>query len=125
MRVYLPNGSKVEHISGYDEGTQIATDTAFGKTVIGFWLTTEPGSSSSVSLEYTLPFKLDIDKTGVDYKLVVQKQPGIYKNTVKHTVEVGHGLTVGLDGTEAMSSKDVFAGTLLKDETLFTKVYKK
>ncbi|MBU1082958.1 DUF4012 domain-containing protein [Patescibacteria group bacterium] len=124
MRVYLPNGSRVEHISGYDEGTQIVTDTAFGKTVIGFWLTTEPGASSSVSLEYTLPFKLDIDKAGTDYKLIVQKQPGVYKNTVKHTVETGRDLTLDMN-TESVSSKDVFAGTLLKDETLLTKVYKR
>lgn len=125
MRIYLPNGSKVDHISGYDEDTQLTTDTAFGKTVIGFWLTTKPGASSSVVVEYTLPFKLDITAGGEDYKLIMQKQSGIYKNTVKSIVEAGNNLTLSEDGEETVNNKSIFSGTLLKDETLIAKVYKK
>lgn len=123
MRIYLPNGSNVGHISGYDKDTEVTTDTAFGKTVIGFWLTTKPGESSSVSIEYTLPFKLDIKSSGIDYKLTMQKQSGIYKNNFKNTIEVGSGLT--LDAVKNVNNKSIFAGTLIKDETLITKVYKK
>jgi hypothetical protein len=77
LRVYLPAGARVTKLTGYDPGTQIDTSVSDGKTVIGFWLTTEPKGSSAVEMEYVLPFRIDVTAAHPQYRLLVQKQPGL------------------------------------------------
>lgn len=125
VRIYLPNGAKINQLSGYDTGTQIDNDTVFGKTVVGFWLTTEPGASNAINIEYVLPFKLDFVRQQATYRLIIQKQPGIYKNMVKSQIQVANNLSLSQSGQENLLTKAIFSGALIKDGTLTTKIYKK
>ncbi len=62
-----------------DEATGVRTNNEFNKTVFGNWVEVKPGETVSVTISYTLPFKLDITKPltqSARYSLVVQKQPG-------------------------------------------------
>lgn len=103
MRVYLPLGSEVIKSSGFkpmpfskiaaDENsendndvdlvfstvrrvknTNLETYIESGKTVVAGWVVTWPGSKSKISLTYQSPIEFKKDE---DYKLMIQKQPGI------------------------------------------------
>lgn len=104
VRVYLPTGVKITKTSGYDANTQIDIDVVNGKTMIGFWVTTAPKESSVVKMEYLLPFRLDASQ----YRLVVQKQPGMKKTRLQSQVEFN-------------KKRDIlFADQLIKDEIIST-----
>ncbi len=79
-----------------DEATGTTVADELGHTVFGNWMQVEPGGKSTVSITYTLPFKITIpDKQGVSwlslwgkpsqevdaYSLLVQRQSG-KKNTI-------------------------------------------
>ena len=71
-------------------GTRINNE--FGRTVFGNWIMVDPGKEVEVILKYRLPGKLKIsgqngiksilglDSKFIDYKMLVEKQPGA-KNT--------------------------------------------
>jgi hypothetical protein len=79
-----------------------------GKTVFGNWVQTKPGTSSTVTFRYRLPFTLESlgnDRTfmanlksllGIpeteQYALTIQKQPGILARTTHVQVHVPNGL---------------------------------
>lgn len=57
---------------GDDSGTEVFD--SFGKTVFANWLMVDPGESTTITIEYLLPFTIDqLDK---GYELYVQKQAG-------------------------------------------------
>ncbi|HBY73367.1 MAG TPA: hypothetical protein DEG44_01610, partial [Candidatus Kerfeldbacteria bacterium] len=62
-----------------DGRTQTRMSQEFGKTVFGNWIQTEPGESSTVTLRYTLPFRVERSTWSPGkYSLLVQKQPGAF-----------------------------------------------
>lgn len=62
-----------------DGVTQTRISQEFGKTVFGNWIQTEPGESSTVTIRYRLPFKVERTSwTPGRYSLFVQKQPGAF-----------------------------------------------
>lgn len=68
-----------------DEATGMRTNTEFQKTVFGNWIEVKPGESATVTVQYKLPFTLDISKLfsqSVRYSLLVQKQPGSFSPIV-------------------------------------------
>ncbi|MEI6596711.1 MAG: DUF4012 domain-containing protein [bacterium] len=71
-RVYVPLGSQLIKISGY-EAEQIDTGDEAGKTWFGFYLTVDPGKINNVTLEYKLPPNIMLNN---NYGLYIQKQPG-------------------------------------------------
>lgn len=122
IRVYLPLGSKIDKILGYDENTEIDIDTVNGKTMIGFWVTTNPGESSQIELKYLLPFKLDFINNQSSYNLIVQKQPGLSKTTFNSVIEVVGNISLSDD--ENIKQESLFSDQLTKDELLTIPVYK-
>lgn len=59
--------------------TGISKNTEYGKTVFGGWTRTAPNESSTITIEYRLPFTIETNKfwQATDrYSLLVQKQPG-------------------------------------------------
>lgn len=54
-----------------------------GKTGFGFWMTTQPGETAQVQVEYALP----ANATGVPYRLFVQRQPGLEVSNLEVTLE--------------------------------------
>ena len=71
-RVYVPLGSQLIKISGY-ELSQIDIGSEAGKTWFGFYLTVQPGEIKNLMVEYKLPALISSPK---NYELYLQKQPG-------------------------------------------------
>jgi len=122
IRVYLPLGSKIDKILGYDEDTEIDIDTVNGKTMVGFWVTTNPGESSQINIKYLLPFKLDFINNQSGYNLIVQKQPGLSKTTFSSVIEVFGEISLSDD--ENIKNNSLFSDQLTKDELLSSFLYK-
>lgn len=71
FRVYVPKGSKLVNSKGSE--VKMTTYDDLGKTVFEGFLTVRPLGSKTLSITYTLPFKLEKDSP---LPLMVQKQPG-------------------------------------------------
>jgi hypothetical protein len=81
-RVFVPLGSKITSARRAEDdiSDQVITTEEYGKTVFGFWFSTDPGETATVELNYKLPFTLTHAK---DYKITVQKQPGTLPENVE------------------------------------------
>ncbi|MFA6306836.1 MAG: DUF4012 domain-containing protein [Patescibacteria group bacterium] len=71
-RIYVPLGSQLIKISGYD-AKEIDTGNEAGKTWFGFYLTVDPGKIKNLTVEYKLPPSVRLNN---NYGLYIQKQPG-------------------------------------------------
>ncbi|RJR24544.1 DUF4012 domain-containing protein [Candidatus Microgenomates bacterium] len=78
FRLYVPKGSELIEMTGSEIKANVYEE--LGKTVFeGFYgdeYPLRPESQAKVSFKYKLPFKV---KKGDEYKLLIQKQPGIEK----------------------------------------------
>jgi len=76
-RVYAPLGSKFVSLRGLDESSmdlKVINDTDLNKTVLGFFLSVEPGTDKEIILNYQLPDSLH--QLATPYQLLVQNQAG-------------------------------------------------
>ncbi|MBI4096903.1 MAG: DUF4012 domain-containing protein, partial [Candidatus Levybacteria bacterium] len=71
FRVYVPKGSKLVDSKG--SIVKVTTSEDLGKTVFEGFLTVRPLGKSTLTLTYTLPFKLE---RGSSLPALIQKQPG-------------------------------------------------
>lgn len=111
VRVYLPKGATVKNIIGYDVADKIVTEPAHEKTFFGFYVTTKPGETKIITLDYQPPFTLDSSK-GESYSLYVQKQAGTTNTSFTSTLKTpSAGLTTG-------NLKQLFKGSLVGDIVL-------
>ncbi|PJE51379.1 MAG: hypothetical protein COV29_01340 [Candidatus Yanofskybacteria bacterium CG10_big_fil_rev_8_21_14_0_10_36_16] len=146
VRVYVPAGSVLHEISGQDivnfkplnnyeaegykrdpdlaaiensmfspfPGVDVSRET--GMTVFGFWMITNPKSSSKVTLKYSVPFKNEIKE---DYSLLWQKQSGTIgdKNKINSTFRTKDGKSIVSAEPEMRSVQDylIYDGDLLID----------
>ncbi len=94
MRVYVPKGSELVDFEGSQ--TKVLTYDELGKTVFEGFMTVSPKGLAKVKITYTLPDSVK-EK---DYKLYIQKQPGV----------TSQALTVDING------KTVFEGDLIQDD---------
>lgn len=72
-----------------DEATQMRINNEFGKTVFGNFVETAAGETSTVKVQYTLPFTFDVDallNPADAYSLLLQKQPGDFDPLVLSSV---------------------------------------
>ncbi|MBI4256531.1 DUF4012 domain-containing protein [Candidatus Uhrbacteria bacterium] len=138
LRVYVPKGSTLLEATGFsipdeslfdipDEEWTIDDDLAYGllttrvdphsgtiiseeqgKAVFGNWVQTMPGSTSTVTVRYTLPYQIKMLQSagGIigslkslvgmpqtdQYSLTIQKQPGILDRTTQIHVNLPEGL---------------------------------
>lgn len=74
-RVFAPLGSKIvsAQLADKDILDQIDQTEEYGRSVFGFWFSTDPGQALTAKINYKLPFML---RSAHDYKITVQKQPG-------------------------------------------------
>ncbi len=90
---YIPDADFV-NISGdviTHEQTGIQENTEFEKQVFGGWTQTPVGESSTVTIRYRLPFRIDVDSLWQQsdrYSLLVQKQPGSFGNFFISKIEL-------------------------------------
>jgi hypothetical protein len=64
-----------------EENYKMRINKEFGKTVFANWVKINPGETTTVSITYNLPKKLDVNRLlrNIDtYSLLVQKQPGSF-----------------------------------------------
>lgn len=78
-RIYIPKGSEVTDITGFEEIGD--TYEELGKTVVSGGFVLRPKGITKISLTYKLPSKVDRN-----YKLLIQKQPGT--DAPLYTIEV-------------------------------------
>lgn len=74
IRIYVPIGSKLIKSSGTE--VAIAASEDLGKTVFDGFFTVRPEGTAKVEIEYSVPIKAD-----KEYKLLIQKQPGVEGHT--------------------------------------------
>lgn len=162
LRLYVPKGSELLHAQGFSvpdrslfdrpeedwildddltyailtqsvdpvSGTAITEE--HGKTVFGNWVQTSPGSTSTVSFTYKLPFSVEtlahsqglmaslksfvgLPKTH-EYTLTIQKQSGVIDRTTQiHIITPdGMGILWNSDGREIENSTDQLFAALLE-----------
>jgi hypothetical protein len=142
IRLYVPEGSQIMNASGFtppaealfkksdvplstdedlalnmqdigkDESTGTDVWNENGKTVFGNWVQTAPGTSSTVTFTYKLPFKVSLAKaTGmfaatspVPYSLFVQKQSGVENRRTDVRVSLPHAVEVIWTSSDANSN---------------------
>lgn len=154
VRVYVPQGSTLLSAKGftapspslfltpdpsYKEDTDlqaisgdvtvhtsmgVASNDEFEKTVFGGWVQTDAGSSSTVTLQYRLPFRITVDQlwNQLDhYSLLVQKQPGSWGTMLIHDLVVPSNLSVQRRYPETYQGSiqevlddDLFGGVILQ-----------
>lgn len=78
-RIYVPEGSQLISAEGFMEDAQTYTD--LGKTVFAGGFQLRPQGVAKVTVKYTLPMKFT-----KEYKVLVQKQPGLDKPLYTFTV---------------------------------------
>jgi hypothetical protein len=79
-RIYVPRGSELVSIEGFEDSGE--TYEELGKTVFSGGFELRPQGVVKITVKYKLPFKID-----KDYRLLVQKQPGV--DAPLYTVIVG------------------------------------
>lgn len=102
IRVYVPKGSTLSAITGQDAGTNAEVYEEGDKTIIAFWLTTNPGETSDVTLKYQPKVRLKDQ-----YNLQLFKQSGD-DSWLRSTLRVSAAL--GLEGDMDNKSKQLFDG---------------
>ncbi|MEA1909479.1 MAG: DUF4012 domain-containing protein [Patescibacteria group bacterium] len=122
VRVYVPNGSKVVQTAGHDAGTHIETDTMYGKQIVAFWLTTNPGETKIVNLQYKLPFKVPFKNGEANYELLLQKQPGADRTTISTSIQVGENMDLVVAGSDPIYQDLIYSDRLVKDELITAKI---
>jgi len=74
IRIYVSKGSKLIKASGTEVALTATED--LGKTVFEGFFTIRPEGTAKIELEYTAPVKVN-----GQYKLLIQKQPGVKGHT--------------------------------------------
>lgn len=79
-----------------DEITGTRIQNSFGKTVFGNWLEVAPGEGKTVTIEYRLPFRLDVsNKTQAQtFSVLYQKQAGARAMTMNTKVRYPKGVAI-------------------------------
>lgn len=78
-RVLVPRGSELISVTGLDDHNpdlSTAVDESLDKTVIGFFLTVEPGTARSFTVRYRLPDEIKDHINSGRYSLMAQRQSG-------------------------------------------------
>jgi hypothetical protein len=122
IRVYLPAGTRVTKLVGYDKDTQIDTSVSDGKTVVGFWLTTKPQASSTIDMEYILPFRVDLSSAKPEYRLLAQKQSGITNTNFISRINLSAELSFAPKSSDRYLTW--FSGDLTQDLVLTKQLYR-
>jgi hypothetical protein len=109
LRIYTPHGSQLVQNTGQDYGTTPEVFEEAGKTVFAFWVTTAPGESSTLELEYVLPKDLLAEN---HYALHVQKQAGANNTRLSSMVRLSPALRFEDDGKVKLFYGDKLNGDL-------------
>lgn len=103
-RVYVPEGSILLEAKGVaKEDVKIDYDSELERTYFEFRLSTPPQNTSSITLIYKLPFKLDFSPLDT-YNFSAQKQPGSMGSVLTKSIQ--SATAPGNDGADADGADD-------------------
>jgi len=77
IRLYIPSGSHLIGVIGSDSDQEAKVEASGNYAVVSFYLTTQPGETREVIVNYQLPFKFDFRRDQNTYQLYLEKQPGL------------------------------------------------
>ncbi len=83
-RIYVPKGSELISVNGFEDESEVYEE--LGKTVFSGGFELRPLGVKKISVKYKLPFK----SKGGNYKLMIQKQPGV--DSPLYTIDTGKGI---------------------------------
>jgi hypothetical protein len=117
-RIYVPEGSELIFTKIGDKNLDISKEVdvyhEFGKTAFGVFFEVEPRQAKSLVFQYKLPQEiLDLAKDG-DYKLLVQKQPGLKQFDL--SLDLSFPKDMKVFGNSQKANQVEFSGTIEKDE---------
>lgn len=81
IRFYVPEGSELVDFKGSE--TKVLTYEELNKTVFEGFMKVNPEGKAEVNISYTLPSSI----TEKDYKLLIQKQPGVSEQELKVDID--------------------------------------
>ena len=102
FRLLVPERSRVEEVvgGGLAPVTAPATvESEAGRMVIGTYLKIPPGSTS-LGHAWTSPYAADADETGGEYRLTIQKQPGMRPGPLSLRIRVPEGYRISAASRE-------------------------
>jgi hypothetical protein len=127
VRVYVPAGATLISSSGAQlkerstkPGT-VETTTELGKTVFAAYKSIEPGTTSELTLTYTLPKSVTDQWSKENYTLIWQKQPGMTTPDMNLSITSPRNakLVDGVDNESRIRQAEVsYTGKLNKDRTI-------
>ena len=86
-RIYVPEGSQLLEVTGVDrDSVEIKYDQNLEKAYFMTKFSTPPQNTTTLTLKYRLPFKLDLSPLDT-YKLTAQKQQGSLGSILTKTIE--------------------------------------
>jgi hypothetical protein len=81
IRFYVPEGSELVDFKGSE--TKVLTYKELNKTVFEGFMKVNPEGKAEVNISYTLPSSI----TEENYKLLIQKQPGVSEQKLKVEID--------------------------------------
>lgn len=116
----------------HDPNTGTAINDEFGRTVFGVWTQTDPGHSSTVTFEYSLPFRVAPqspassfgEKLGLAaatpaqaaFGLVIEKQSGAANTEINSSLKLPEGWYPSFASPEGIARNDGWSYTTNLDE---------
>jgi hypothetical protein len=122
-RLYVPTGSELLSVKIGDQEldlNKVDKTNEFGKDIFGVFFEVEPQTDKTIAFKYVLPKRLVAGIEDGDYKLLIQKQPGMRDFDVNLNLFFDKKVKV-FGKTEANNSAK-FSATLKTDE-LFTVLF--
>jgi hypothetical protein len=112
-RLYLPLGSRILGISGFDEGVSVGTES--GKTVVGGYVGLDMGGRRRIQVEWEPSGSSDVVGR---YQLLFQRQPGAPHRDLTVRARVPAGVRVSAATPEGMTNDAdglIWRGSLERD----------
>jgi hypothetical protein len=102
FRLLVPERSRVEEVTGGGLApvtAPAAVESEAGRMVIGTYLKIPPGDTS-LRYAWTSPYAADVNETGGEYRLAIQKQPGMRPGPLSLRIRVPEGYRISAASRE-------------------------
>ena len=136
VRLMLPEKSsinKFETVSGNFErymnqglkdGSPFWQEGGFGKSIVNFWMSSQPGETSEASIEYS-PGITFLTDSSFNYEILIQRQPGANADELEFVIHYPEGFhPVGVEDYDQENRQISLTKTIEKDTTIKIKFEK-
>lgn len=103
LRVYVPKDTELVSVLGIDEkDIQTIQDDDVGQTYFRFVMETSPGTTSTVTVNYLLPFTMAVTPFA-EYHFIMRPQPGATQQTMAHQFVLADTLQIYAERAVALT----------------------